>query len=1226
MPTPDTPGIPDTPDPLDASGIPGTPDPPGTADPSDTPSTPSTRGKLGRPDLAYSLSANRWAVIVGISNYKDPSWNLKYARRDAEELYALLQLPQSGAFDRERMCLLVDDKATTQGITKALRSFLQKPEPPDLVLLFFASHAAPDTRRQEVVYLLTHDTDPQDIAGTALPLREIMLSLKENLTAKRVVLLADTCHSAAIAGTRGVKEAADSKVISEYLRQLSTARAGIAQLSSCRANELSQEDARWGGGHGVFTHFVLEGLRGKADENHNGYVTVGELFDYVIRSVKIETLNAQNPEPGNSTYDRNLPMAVTGGLQARERFEAGRCMYQMALQLGDTRRFQAAADVTKEAVDLNSVTKELPEARLLYGQALLLAGKPDVAVRELSALDNLERRTCEDSGYWLGVALGKKGDHRAAAQVLAQYAESFPESRRAAWARELSSWLLSRRGGRKRALLIGISEYQAFQYKLQGCTTDVRLIREALVDSCGFSDSDVITITDQQATRLGILAAIENFSRTVEPDDTVVIHFSGHAVTRDPDIYLVGYDFNSEQFKAAHAAASRPAPATVIGDYSGAVRVVELHALMNGINARNKVLLLDTHPNEAFIALAQQPDASYVVLLGASPNQMTTEVKFKEGDKEIYAGLMSYVLAQALKKFGPEVRQEQLLSWLVESVHSRSHWQTPMLIGGTEQSLFAGRHYDLLAVTDFAIQPSMAARSQEQLLRYYDSVCRQVKTPFADLHESFGRALLARGATLEGTQALEHALAASGASPTVELQGAIGVCRLRSERFDEAAQQLGKVADALQLPDAATRLSELQNEIAKCQEEPRRALLIGIDEYVGPDVLPVRDAVAETKLLGSVLEERCGFHVRYLFNREATRSAIIEAVSQVAAEAREGPALLYFAGNGSVDEEDTPTILASDCRNEGVFDISLFELTALIGAQPSNLVTIFDAGWTQPKNEPDDKKNNARFVPRDLRQHPAPGTRDLRINRPPPRDPPALMGRVTVYHPSILVRSLPKPIEHASMTPALAAALRSTGAAALTYDQWIAALATAPDPREPVLLQQGRDERLFTNAVGLARAEAVFARAMKVPIERAVGLLSQMITDRKGTYPEGYCSLGAALLLLGRLDDAAAVLKKALAQKGDEKYPEASYLLGRVLVESGQDLERAVSELERAVESDPDDAAALYYLGKGIRDLVSKDFLARAENAWREYLLKGAPLGNRDKVEAFLATRKAMSR
>ena len=75
-----------------------------------------------------------------------------------------------------------------------------------------------------------------------------------------------------------------------------------------------------------------------------------------------------------------------------------------------------------------------------------------------------------------------------------------------------------------------------------------------------------------------------------------------------------------------------------------------------------------------------------------------------------------------------------------------------------------------------------------------------------------------------------------------------------------------------------------------------------------------------------------------------------------------------------------------------------------------------------------------------------------------------------------------------------------------------------------------------------------------------------------------------------------------------------------------QDLERAVSELERAVESDPDDAAALYYLGKGIRDLVSKDFLARAENAWREYLLKGAPLGNRDKVEAFLATRKAMSR
>lgn len=64
------------------------------------PETPNTRGRLGRPDLAYSLSANRWAVIVGISSYKEPTWNLKYARRDAEELYALLQLPQSGARGR----------------------------------------------------------------------------------------------------------------------------------------------------------------------------------------------------------------------------------------------------------------------------------------------------------------------------------------------------------------------------------------------------------------------------------------------------------------------------------------------------------------------------------------------------------------------------------------------------------------------------------------------------------------------------------------------------------------------------------------------------------------------------------------------------------------------------------------------------------------------------------------------------------------------------------------------------------------------------------------------------------------------------------------------------------------------------------------------------------------------------------------------------------------------
>jgi hypothetical protein len=55
----------------------------------------------------YSKYQNceRWAVIVGISQYKYQPWNLNYAHRDAEELYQLLCSENGGNFKEENMAL-----------------------------------------------------------------------------------------------------------------------------------------------------------------------------------------------------------------------------------------------------------------------------------------------------------------------------------------------------------------------------------------------------------------------------------------------------------------------------------------------------------------------------------------------------------------------------------------------------------------------------------------------------------------------------------------------------------------------------------------------------------------------------------------------------------------------------------------------------------------------------------------------------------------------------------------------------------------------------------------------------------------------------------------------------------------------------------------------------------------------------------------------------------------
>ncbi len=51
----------------------------------------------------YSAYAERWAIIVGISRYKDESLNLKYADRDAEEIYKLIQTPSGGRFSPDKI-------------------------------------------------------------------------------------------------------------------------------------------------------------------------------------------------------------------------------------------------------------------------------------------------------------------------------------------------------------------------------------------------------------------------------------------------------------------------------------------------------------------------------------------------------------------------------------------------------------------------------------------------------------------------------------------------------------------------------------------------------------------------------------------------------------------------------------------------------------------------------------------------------------------------------------------------------------------------------------------------------------------------------------------------------------------------------------------------------------------------------------------------------------------
>lgn len=102
----------------------------------------------------------------------------------------------------------------------------------------------------------------------------------------------------------------------------------------------------------------------------------------------------------------------------------------------------------------------------------------------------------------------------------------------------------------KRAVLVGISDYQDNSvHDLEGPIYDVDVLRKVLLEKWGFTNENVATLVDAQATKKSILEAMKELVRVSKEGDTVLIYFSGHglrAAQLDANVQtgvLFPYDF-----------------------------------------------------------------------------------------------------------------------------------------------------------------------------------------------------------------------------------------------------------------------------------------------------------------------------------------------------------------------------------------------------------------------------------------------------------------------------------------------------------------------------------------------------------------------------------------------------------------------------------------------------------------------------------------------------------
>jgi tetratricopeptide (TPR) repeat protein len=331
---------------------------------------------------ATGKGGKTFALLVGISKYKKPELSLQFAHEDANLFDKLLESPLGGGLPPDQIQLLVNDQATTAAVRNGFQDFVKRRAgKDDTVVILVAGHGTVEVPGSKNAFILTYDADPQDLTSTALPMAELHALFEEQLTkVGRVLLFVDVCKAGTIGSIQNTSVSTD-------VQQLGDAQGDLFGLLASRPKEFSIEGPQFGGGHGVFSYFVVKGLEGAADFNKDGTVDADELIKYVSEQVPLATGNKQHPREFG-TYENSMKLSDLSkpGVQSAEfrmLYDSRRggplFLAQNAAQ-GDAAQ-ALATDDPQTAANVARFNASITAGRLLPGE-------PGSAFQDLQALQS----------------------------------------------------------------------------------------------------------------------------------------------------------------------------------------------------------------------------------------------------------------------------------------------------------------------------------------------------------------------------------------------------------------------------------------------------------------------------------------------------------------------------------------------------------------------------------------------------------------------------------------------------------------------------------------------------------------------------------------------------------------------------------------------------------------------------------------------------------------------
>jgi hypothetical protein len=252
-----------------------------------------------------------WGLIIGIENYQRLP-KVEFARKDAlivrDYFIRVLGVPE------DNIISLIDADATKGRMEGYLKKYIPANlGKDDTLYVYFAGHGMPGVKKGEP-YLVPYDGDTRFIEQSGYKLISFYQDIYK-LKLQRVYVFLDSCFSgmASRAAEMLIRGARPALMHVENVRPPSS-RSRIISLNATSTDEVSH--AFHEKKHGLFTYYLLRGLKGEADQNHDGWTSIKELYAYVrnnVRRVSRRMQSEQTPvivPPSNKVRDVALSRGV----------------------------------------------------------------------------------------------------------------------------------------------------------------------------------------------------------------------------------------------------------------------------------------------------------------------------------------------------------------------------------------------------------------------------------------------------------------------------------------------------------------------------------------------------------------------------------------------------------------------------------------------------------------------------------------------------------------------------------------------------------------------------------------------------------------------------------------------------------------------------------------------------------------------------------------------------